>query len=475
VDPRLVILGLATLLLICAVVYLISAVASGRRQRRRGARPGEQDIAQGPVSDLPIELGGWAPSAEPDAHELRVGANFEDIAPGTVHGQDRLTRHEVVDVEPGATLLSIEDLIRHHAESPVPERTVAPGAPIETLFRSREDDTAGPAGPAMAPVIEEPVRTGMPEPYIDSLETRPAVHDQAPPLLVPMVAASSRAQAETGAVSVDRHAPAPVPAASPKPADMPWFVEAEVLSSQAAPPVSVVVPEPAPVEPVRVIAAAPLPALVPEPRPLLDTSGPTGPVRADPVPELEELLGGLIRESSTPPMLAAPEPEPEPEPESEPMFAPVPTPESEPMFAPAPVPAPVPAPESEPMFAPEPEPAAPDPEPVLAPVPAFEPEFEPDPLLLLESLLTESMASAAPAVQSWDTPVAEAPAHPVPVRPVARDVRQVPVYRMVAPIELWFSDGPPRVGIRPGTPTYLKYQRLAQVLLTDLKKANSHT
>lgn len=43
-------------------------------------------------------------------------------------------------------------------------------------------------------------------------------------------------------------------------------------------------------------------------------------------------------------------------------------------------------------------------------------------------------------------------------------------YRLVAPVELLFGDSEQRVGIRPGTPTFLKYQRLAAVLLNDLKR-----
>jgi hypothetical protein len=146
---------------------------------------------------------------------------------------------------------------------------------------------------------------------------------------------------------------------------------------------------------------------------------------------------------------------------------------------------------------------------------AAAPATEPDPLLLLESLLAGPAPAVAGEVPQWEAPLApQVPAAPVAAfpgegppetpeppdvpmpgivepmgavsvpasaaagaaRPVARDVQQVPAYpdyHMVAPIELWFADGPPRVGIRPGTPTYLKYQRLAQVLLNDLKKARA--
>jgi hypothetical protein len=71
---------------------------------------------------------------------------------------------------------------------------------------------------------------------------------------------------------------------------------------------------------------------------------------------------------------------------------------------------------------------------------------------------------AAPVV---DTPVAAVVApEPEPL--------VVPDYTMVAPVELSFSDGAQRVGIRPGTATFLKYQRLAAVLLSDLKRAQQH-
>jgi hypothetical protein len=55
--------------------------------------------------------------------------------------------------------------------------------------------------------------------------------------------------------------------------------------------------------------------------------------------------------------------------------------------------------------------------------------------------------------------------------PELQPSRVVPEYTMVAPVELSFADGAQRVGIKAGTATFLKYQRLAAVLLNDLKRA----
>jgi hypothetical protein len=68
-------------------------------------------------------------------------------------------------------------------------------------------------------------------------------------------------------------------------------------------------------------------------------------------------------------------------------------------------------------------------------------------------------------------PPSAAIAPPVPARSLPPTA--TPEYHMVAPVELLFTDGPRRIGIRPGTATFLKYQRLAAVLLADLKRARS--
>lgn len=66
-----------------------------------------------------------------------------------------------------------------------------------------------------------------------------------------------------------------------------------------------------------------------------------------------------------------------------------------------------------------------------------------------------------------------APTSPAAPPPAQRAV-PVPPYHMIAPVELSFADGARRVGVRPGTATHLKYQRLAQVLLADLHKTTPH-
>jgi len=44
-------------------------------------------------------------------------------------------------------------------------------------------------------------------------------------------------------------------------------------------------------------------------------------------------------------------------------------------------------------------------------------------------------------------------------------------YELVAPVELHFTVGRGRVGVRPGTRTYAEFQRMAGVILGDLERA----
>lgn len=86
------------------------------------------------------------------------------------------------------------------------------------------------------------------------------------------------------------------------------------------------------------------------------------------------------------------------------------------------------------------------------------------------SVAGEASGALQPVVvTAWDLApldraVWEPEPEPLPPPPVAE-------YKMVAPVELSFADGTHRVGIRPGTATFLKYQRLAAVLLNDLKRS----
>lgn len=108
------------------------------------------------------------------------------------------------------------------------------------------------------------------------------------------------------------------------------------------------------------------------------------------------------------------------------------------------------------------------------------------------SLLTP-VELAAPGEPAAETPVEEPfsapPAEPVApeppaelvaqsgtqpsLQPPAGPVPEVAVYRLVAPVELHFTDGSGRVGVRPGTRTHDEFQRLANALLGELKRAQA--
>ena len=127
-----------------------------------------------------------------------------------------------------------------------------------------------------------------------------------------------------------------------------------------------------------------------------------------------------------------------------------------------------------------PEPVAPTPSASVAHIPAPPTPVEPTspahvvpaplpgpaPLALIpEPVAEEPVPLAAWLVEGrTSAQVAVAPA------PAAQRSAPIPPYRMIAPVELSFADGQTRVGVRPGTATFLKYQRLAQVLLADLHK-----
>lgn len=57
--------------------------------------------------------------------------------------------------------------------------------------------------------------------------------------------------------------------------------------------------------------------------------------------------------------------------------------------------------------------------------------------------------------------------------PAAEPVPEVAEYRLVAPVELHFTDGSSRVGVRPGTRTHDEFQRLANALLGELRRART--
>ncbi len=86
---------------------------------------------------------------------------------------------------------------------------------------------------------------------------------------------------------------------------------------------------------------------------------------------------------------------------------------------------------------------------------------EPPPVTLGAALSPEAKAEApAPVPASREELRAEPPAEPPP-------------YTLVAPVELHFTEGAARIGVKPGTRTYAEFQRLAAGLLDDLGRSRS--
>ncbi|MRS13142.1 MAG: hypothetical protein EG823_08785 [Actinobacteria bacterium] len=71
-----------------------------------------------------------------------------------------------------------------------------------------------------------------------------------------------------------------------------------------------------------------------------------------------------------------------------------------------------------------------------------------------------------PAVAS--EPVVEPAPEPAPIPARARPA-DVPEYRLVAPVELHFTVGEGRIGVKAGTRSFAEFQRLAGILLQDLR------
>lgn len=113
-------------------------------------------------------------------------------------------------------------------------------------------------------------------------------------------------------------------------------------------------------------------------------------------------------------------------------------PEERPTSAPIPV-------SSEPVFSVQPE-MQPVPEPVPEPAPEPVPSPEPEPT-------PEPARGLVPAQAAALTPQPE------------------PTYALVAPVEIHFTGGGGRVGVRPGTRSYAEFQRLAGIMLSDLRAA----
>lgn len=238
--------------------------------------------------------------------------------------------------------------------------------------------------------------------------------------------------------------------------EAPEFVPEFAQVSQPAPPAE----EPLLLEEPSHPVFAPEPEPVPEPQ-------------ADEIAELMAALGTMGALQPEP--AAELEIEPTPEAEWQPTFEAV----FEPTYAPGPPPAPVAeqqpgyfladelerlmtAAESQSVFLP---PEAH--EETLAPIPVPEspPVYEAPPLLPSLSV-GQALSASVLAFEPAPTPAfARTPA------PAAEPPATTPAYALVAPVELQFTGGGGRVGVKPGTRSYAEFQRLAGIMLGDLQAA----
>ncbi|KAF0209143.1 MAG: hypothetical protein FD171_784 [Actinobacteria bacterium] len=123
----------------------------------------------------------------------------------------------------------------------------------------------------------------------------------------------------------------------------------------------------------------------------------------------------------------------------------------------------------EPMAALRPEPAF---EPLEALTPVVPTAFSTGSILSAPGALPPSVPrsprdEAVFARPIDDASVASSPMT-APVQPVER-VENAHEHVLVAPVELYFTIGHSRIGVRPGTRTFLEFQRLAEVLWDDLR------
>lgn len=88
------------------------------------------------------------------------------------------------------------------------------------------------------------------------------------------------------------------------------------------------------------------------------------------------------------------------------------------------------------------------------------------------SAISEQLAAAVPPPAVPPAAAVPPPAVP-PAAAVPAAAPPAPEYHLVAPVELHFTQGSGRIGVRPGTRTHDEFQRLANALLSELKQAQS--
>lgn len=111
--------------------------------------------------------------------------------------------------------------------------------------------------------------------------------------------------------------------------------------------------------------------------------------------------------------------------------------------------------------------ATPIPQPIPAPAPVPAPPAPPAPARPARPVAV--VASVPPAGAESG---AAAPRPAAVVASIATErPDSVPEYALVAPVELHFTGGQGRVGVKPGTRSYAEFQRLAGIMLGDLRAA----
>ncbi len=368
---------------------------------------------------------------------------------------------------------------RHN--SPDDQMEVAAGDwPMLSAAPDDSADTSLNEGPfvvpksGMAAVLSQPLRTGTWRPdaptppssaapsgrdYWDSLIDQPelVLREPAPR---PSPSCETSAQVEPPLESeLVAPAPAPAPAAQLEPTTLPAAMpEPLPVSTAVSEPVLMpaAVLEP-PQTPIVVLESVPTQMPAPEPPapPELPVSLPVDVVE-------QEWIAELVAELDT--VEVAPAPAPISAEDSVAKIIASFDAESTPPRPAVSVPAtPIPPTEVErPKVAPPSRPLEPRPAVVThmtEPIPQAEPFAHPQPV---------SPAPITPITEPADS--VSAPATQATTAVDSR-VANVPDHEMVAPVEMWFGDA--RVGVKPGSKTYDRFQRIAQVLFDDLRQAKS--
>lgn len=440
-DTRLIILAVTFALVVVSIIVLIVTLVRSRRPViPQGEMPAASDwpsldltqaqfdsvAEEGPfagsstgmaaVLSQPLRTGAWRPDApSPTAPTGAATGDYWDSLIDqpelVIRTQAPATQTPMIDVTP----------------LPVEKASVMPEVPLPVAPESLE-----PAVVAEAPAAVAPVPVASPEPA-------PVVAPQEPPQesddriwIRDLVADLDGAQP-----AVDRSA---IPVGAAVVESLEDSLERQIAALAEKPAEPAVVLERVD-EPVPEVVASQVPAPVfefVEPEPVV-------PIALEPV--VEPVLEPLIEFEPEPVVPIAPEPVPEPEP----------------------------------LIEFEPEPVAPiAPEPVVAvelvavervaPAPQTSAE-PPRPIATVRETPTPPAMEDRPRVLVTERPEEPRPAATVhvssdPDRELAADS-----VVLVAPVEMWFGEA--RVGVKPGSKTYDRFQRIAKVLFDDLKQARS--